>query len=702
MNAALFELVGRNLYGGLVRRARRLRQPRYLVAFLISVAYFGLVALPGFLHAVRPPAAASAATSPNPLDAATFAKLQEATQVATLVVALGLAAGATLLWIFASAKPALRLSEADVDLLLPAPLSRRQVIEYSIWKQQAGILFGALVITLIRGYGSPGTRLAKLFGAWALLTIFSLHAKGVSLWKARLGELPAAAARRRIAFAVAVGAAFWLTVALEVRAAAHGAAGWLDAGEALHRLASAPPPLLAVLVAPLRVLAATVLAGLRRQAGGGGFASFDTSLPGAAGEAGGGWVLLAAGLLLAVLVVAHYAWVVRSRASFEDAALDNARRQASRRSRRPLSMARPKTARARQQEPFRLPAAGPPATAIYWKNLLIASRTPLSRRAWRIVLPGLAVWAAGAALGAPLAFVLPAALMGLMLMVLVPPFSGLNLRHDLRMDLLQLEVLRCWPLPGWRLVAAELLAPATTAVGWTLTGFGILLGALLACGGEWPLPAPGSPSALDAPSAPGDPALDAAHAAHAPNATGGAHVASAAHATGSAHAAHAVHGAAFAHGVDLAALRHGADLTHAALGGGLTAALALGSALLIAGVPVILLSSGLQNVAALLLPGWMMLGTERRAGSGLAGQRLLMLVAQALGLLLGVLPGLLAAGAAALLLGVLGLPLAFWQAPLLALVACLPVLAEVGVLVRFGGALWDRLDPAQEMLNPET
>jgi hypothetical protein len=69
-------------------------------------------------------------------------------------------------------------------------------------------------------------------------------------------------------------------------------------------------------------------------------------------------------------------------------------------------------------------------------------------------------------------------------------------------------------------------------------------------------------------------------------------------------------------------------------------------------------------------------------------------------LAVGLIPGLLAAAAAVGAGAFLGVAPAPWQAPLLALFACLPVLAEVALLVRFGGALWDRLDPAEEILVP--
>jgi ABC-2 type transport system permease protein len=640
VNGALFELLWRSFRGALVRRARRLRRPRYLIAFLVSAAYFGFLVLPSVFNWTRHTATAGgggAAGEGIPADAA---------RLASLVAAAAMAFAVTMAWLLASSKPALSLGEADIELLLPAPLPRRKLIELALWRQQAGLLFGALVLTLFRGHGPPSVRLGRLYLAWSLLTLISLHAKGVSLWKARLREVPRAAAGRRVGLAIALAAGYWGALAMAVHeawvhavgasagAATAGAATASDWRQILHRLASSPPPVLTVLLAPFHWLTAAFLPGAGVPA---------AALPGAGAA---GWPATA--LLLAILVAAHYEWVVRSRARFEDAVVERARRQLERRSRRSALPA--PTAQMRRREPFPLAPTGPPELAIYWKNLLIHSRLPLARRAAGVALPGLAAWAAGAALGAPLPYVASAAGAGLMLMVLLPPFAGLVLRHDLRMDLPQFEVLRPWPVAGWRLVAAELLAPATTALAWTLTGCGVVLGAALAAGTRLTR---------------SDVFHLAARPEHWQAAAGGA----AAHAT-------------------------------PAGSGVLAAAAAICAALLIAGIPVTLLSAAVQNLAALVLPGWVALGPERRGASGLAGQRLLVLLGQLVALAVGLLPAGLAVAAALLAGRALGLPLAPWEAPLLALVGSLPVLAEVALLVRIGGAFWDRLDPSEEILNP--
>ena len=40
-----------------------------------------------------------------------------------------------------------------------------------------------------------------------------------------------------------------------------------------------------------------------------------------------------------------------------------------------------------------------------------------------------------------------------------------------------------------------------------------------------------------------------------------------------------------------------------------------------------------------------------------------------------------------------------WQLPLLGLLTAAPLAAIIAVLIRFGGLLWDRVDPSAELLN---
>jgi ABC-2 type transport system permease protein len=624
VNRALLLLLGLDLRGRFIRRLRLLRQPRYLIASLAGAAYFVSVLLPrlgdwrgsgGHFGAGGPGGVAAHAPG------AGTGALAASGMAAILPFAAGLvlALGTTLVWLFSSSKPALRLGEAELHLLLPAPLPRRTILAYALLKQQVGILAGALLVVVIRGAGPSGQRLARLFGTWALLTLFDLHVKGVSLWKARLGELPPAKARREVAAAVALGALFWASIGWSLVRLVIGAGGsWSEATiEQIARSAVAGLP--GALLAPFLWLSHPLV---------GYFAP-------RAGDRAYGWSVLFVLLVLA----AHYEWVLRSRGRFEEAALAAAQRKARQRARR--FGFRPPAARARQRQPFALPPAGRPETAIYWKNLMLRGRTPLRRTALRLAVICVAVGTVNAALGAPQAMASILAGIGLAAMLCIPPFAGLWLRNDLRADLRQLETLRSWPLDGSRLVAAELLAPATSALFLIGTGYGLLVAGVLPV---WLL---SGQAATPPPHMPLQPLLGNAG------------------------------------------------------GPGVEVALVVGASLLPLGLAIALLSIAIQNLATLILPGWMILGYEPRRGSVFTGLRMLVFLGHVVAMALGLLPPLLLLAAALLLQRLLGFDFRLSEAPPAALLAAAPLLLEVWLLARLGGARWHRLDPSREVLETD-
>ena len=72
---------------------------------------------------------------------------------------------------------------------------------------------------------------------------------------------------------------------------------------------------------------------------------------------------------------------------------------------------------------------------------------------------------------------------GLLGLGVTPLMSGHQWRNDLRTDLLRLDVIRTWPISGWRLFAAQVLPPAIVATFYATTAGGVLLIAGIAAGG---------------------------------------------------------------------------------------------------------------------------------------------------------------------------------------------------------------------------
>ena len=94
---------------------------------------------------------------------------------------------------------------------------------------------------------------------------------------------------------------------------------------------------------------------------------------------------------------------------------------------------------------------------------------------------------------------------------------------------------------------------------------------------------------------------------------------------------------------------------------------------------------------------------RRRGSAAHIGQGMLTGLGLVLALSVGLLPGALLVGAWIFLqLVVADLPLVAWQLPLFGLTAVVPLVVIVGMLTRFGGVLWDQLDPSVELLNSES
>ncbi len=420
MSWVLIELVLRSLRGRVRRWLRLLRTPRYLVAFVVGVAYFGWIIVRPWLMSAS-----------NPVGSGALAALLPQLQG---LVALTLALAATLTWLLLPGRPALRLSAAELEILMPAPLPRRQIIAYALLKEQPALLFGAFLVAV----GRP----VLLPGAWALLTLASLHVKVCALTKARLKEQPATRAWVVRAVVLAGLMAYWLVLLGAVRQA-----WWLDAAH-LGRTA-APVGLLPgvarafTTTGPARVLLLPFL------------------LVTAPLAAPAGAMLLAGWGACALLVGLHVFWVVHTQVRFEEATLARARRRAA--SRDPRQRRTRLTPAARCRVPFTLVPRGRPETAVFWKSLVQVVRWPLGRVAAGlglvIVAAGLAVtWAHDGTV--VLAVTMPV----VAILAMLALFAPLSVRADLRLDLTRLELVRTWPVAAGRLVLADVLVPA--GVGW--------------------------------------------------------------------------------------------------------------------------------------------------------------------------------------------------------------------------------------------
>jgi hypothetical protein len=355
-------------------------------------------------------------------------------------------------WVFSGERTALAFSPAEVQFLLPAPVSRRGLIGYKLFRAQIIIVINALIwVVLLRRGGSVLPAPLRLVGAWALFSNLSLHRLGAALVRTSVMEHGRSGARRNLpALIVGTAAAAALMLVLaDAVPALRAAEGATDFGERLQRVTSTRAAV-ALLFVPRLIVSPTFAQSARE------------------------W-LTAIGPAILLLLVQGW-WVIRSDVAFEEAAVlasaERARRiEAVRSRRRPLLRTGP------VKRTLPLSPIGNPAGAIVWKNTLLLMRT---RRTGALI--GLALMAmvfsipALEAGGMDARFVATVALTlaGLLLLL-----GSRVLHNDMRQDTDYLAALKALPLSGASLVGAEVLSSALPIMILQLVLVGVAYVALL-------------------------------------------------------------------------------------------------------------------------------------------------------------------------------------------------------------------------------
>lgn len=624
MNTALLFLLVRSVRGRVVRMLRRLREPKYLVGFLIGAGWMafwlsGLVLgrLGGNVEFGMASEMAEWMAGP-------------AAQVIQLGAAFAMAVGFTLWWAVPFGRSTLEFSEAELHMLLPAPVARRHLIQYAILRSQPPIMVGAAIVSVMSGGVSPIGLAARFFGVWVFFSAWDLHGKARGLWLAKLAELPPAAAwRKRILLYLFLLAFLSLllfaagSVVLAVMASPLTSAdlpetfrdGEIDDGtrDALvTQVQGAWNGLLGWLLTPFLLTIRPYYLGFAE----------DSVLQ-----------VLAAWSFPLLMLVLHNEWVVRSQTRFEEAALDHAKRAS--RKLDPASRFWKQSMRARAWHPFPLAPVGRPEVAIVWKNLMIASRMPLT---WMLAAGAAGVVVLAGLIATRLVppwFAVVVQSAGGIFVLIAPLITARAMRQDLRNDLLKLETIRPWPIAGWRMFLAQVATPIGFAMLQCLAGAALYI-------------------AIDQLVLLG--LVDAGRSL----------------------------GARLAEPLGVPA----------ALVGPLILLSWMPVALVLAA-----LATSVENLAALTFPSWVQLGIRKAQAASRAGQNLLVFFVLSLVIAVGMAPGVvLVAAIVGVQVFVWGVPISGWELPLLGLLGALPVGAVVTALIRLGGTLWERLDPSAEIL----
>ncbi len=626
MNSALVYLLIRSVRGKIIRSIRLLKQPKYLVGILFFIAWMTFwVGGPLFFDDDGGGVTVEFFNVERFFD--TFENALPTIQLA-LALVVGLLV--SLWWFLPWSRIALSFTETEIHVLAPLPIKRRHLIQYATLKSQPGILFGCLMMTLFLGAGGPLDRIRWYATFWLILTLWDLHSKGRSLWLERQKELaPARRWRNRLLLVGAI-LIYWIVLGVALSGLIaelillRPAPGqeWLEfLKETMARLApQIQSTALGWILFPFVLVTAPL---------------FITA-PGVTPA-----MQLTGAIVPVVLLFVHNEWVVRSQAKFEEAALAHARHEANKKA--SGSRYWKTSVRSRRRMPFPLPPLGIPEMAILWKNSMMVTRVSyrsligfgLAVIGFALMVPALvSSWFEGA----PYIIIF----VGLMTMVLSPLTGAQNYRNDLRADLLRVEMVRPWPLEGWKLFAAEAAGPTIFAAMSATFGAGLVLAM----------------------------SLYLAVYRIAPDIESG--------------------------GVRILPERAAAAL-------GAPAALIL-PLIVIGALPLVLaltcLSTTLQNLLILLFPGWVQLGSKKPQGAAAFGQNMIMFFGLSLASLLCILPAaLLIAIIVAIQWFAFRVPIVAWEFPVLGIVAAMPVFAAAVLIVRTGGRIWDSLDPSREVLE---
>ena len=310
MLGALLYLRFTSFKNWVIARAKRLRQPKYLIGAVVGCAYFYFFFFRSF----------SPGHTPHPRDVATAQALEAmaAAQarlptdwlpILTAAGSLALLFFATMIWVVPTQRAALGFSEAEIAFLFPAPITRRRLVHFRLLSAQFRSLIGAAVMMLFSNRWSliGGNALTHALGWWFVFSTLNLHFSGANFTLTRLTDVGLGAWRRRVFVLIAIAAVFAATMFRAPDGATPGTAGEevelrsLTGG--IVALANTAP--LSWLLWPFKFVV-------------GPFLAVDAT-----------GFLLALGPALAVVGL-HYLWVVRTAVAFEDSSVDYAQKRSAR------------------------------------------------------------------------------------------------------------------------------------------------------------------------------------------------------------------------------------------------------------------------------------------------------------------------------------------------------------------------------------
>ena len=432
------------IQGWFKARLRRLKQPKYAIGAVIGVVYIYSFFIRNITQSAgrRPETGAPAEVLSFVPDIAAMSLL--------LLIAFN--------WIVPRGRAGLTFSEAEISFLFPAPIKRSTLIHYRLLCTLTTLVLTSLFMTLVSGGWAVSGSSAWLRGVawWVVLGTVSLHFTATSFVVTRLLERGVTSlVRGALGIAVlvlAIGAPLVWTL-LSLPAPTQEDLAGLPALAHYFETALHSGPLPWLLAVPKLMIAPMFAADAR---------AFVLAL----------WPAL-------LVLAAHYAWVLFSAVSFEEASIARAEKRATKLAAFRAGNLRT-TALKKLRDPFKLRDSGRPELAFLWKNLIAMGRVFTPRSG--LVAAGIVVvacsWLVGADLRGGRAFLAVAATVLLPIALFFGPMFA---RQDLRSDLKNADILKTYPLDGATIVFGEMLAPIAvlSVITWLA-----LLAATLAGPGE--------------------------------------------------------------------------------------------------------------------------------------------------------------------------------------------------------------------------
>lgn len=403
----------RSFKNRILMRLRRLKQPRYLIGFIAGLAYlwFMFIRRLFFSHNVR----IGAIGAGLPL-----------TQGAVDGMALVALFGLILPWAFPEQSGGLTFSPAEIQFLFPAPMSRRALLFYKVFRQQPQLLISAFFMSIF------GFRQAHFYGVWLPFVTLTMYFTMVALARARLKLMGIGFWIRLVAVALIYAGIIWLFV-IAFHTAGLSTAQIQNANAAFRAIDTPlhAPVINAMLIIPRLFAMAAIPLSLGSQ--------------------------LISCALLVVMFFIFLAIAGQLNVSFEEASLKSSEKRQARLSRSRGQRAGRFVVFPRWPPPFQLRPSKHPEMAIVWKNLIAAFRISVT---WIPFFGFIALLLLVPNIFARHNYLRGVgATMALCFAGLFPFIGSQAFAQDLRLDLPDMELLKSFPISGERLVASEMAAP---------------------------------------------------------------------------------------------------------------------------------------------------------------------------------------------------------------------------------------------------